>query len=118
MSAGKYDILIEQGADLDLDIDYKDSNGNLLQLGSGYTASMKIKETVGGTTIATLTNGSGITLASTSPNIAIKISYTATANYDFEDAVYDFELTNTTASPNTVSRIVEGRVSLSKNVTA
>lgn len=117
MSAGRYDIMIEQGADLDLDIDYKDSDGAVIPLGSGsgYTAAMKIKDAIGGTEIASLTNGSGITLASVFPNINIKIAYTATAGYDFDDAVYDFELTNTSAS--TRSRIMEGKVTLSKNVT-
>lgn len=116
MAAGKYDITIEQGADLDLDIDYKDSAGALLALGSGYTAAMKIKESKGGTQIASLTNGSGITLLSTSPNINIKIAYGTTAGYDFDNAVYDFELKNTSA--DTVSRILEGRVILNREVTA
>ena len=116
MAAGKYDIIIEQGADLDLDIDHKDSAGSLLPLGSGYTAAMKIKESVGGTEIASLTNGSGITLSSVSPNINIKIAYGTTAGYDFDNAVYDFELTNTSA--DTKSRILEGRVELSREVTS
>ena len=115
MAAGKYDIEIEQGADLDLDIDYKDSAGSLLNLGSGYSAAMKIKESKGGAVIASLTNGSGITLATTSPNINIKIAYGTTAGYDFETAVYDFELKNTGA--DTVSRILEGRVTLNREVT-
>ena len=118
MSAGRYDILIEQGADLDLDIDFKDSAGNLFALGSGHTALMKIKESIGGAEIASLTHSSGITLASTSPNINIKIANTVTANYDFEDAVYDLELTNTAPNPDTVSRVLEGKVTLSRNVSA
>ena len=116
MAAGKYDIIVEQGADLDLDIDYKDSAGVLLSLATGYTAAMKIKESKGGTEIASLTDSSGITLASTSPNINIKIGYATTANYDFETAVYDLELTNTSA--DTRSRILEGRVILNREVTA
>ena len=116
MAAGKYDITIEQGADLDLDIDYKDSAGSLLALGTGYSAAMKIKESVGGAEIASLDSGSGITLTSTSPNINIKIAYGTTANYDFDNAVYDLELTNTLA--DTKSRILEGRVILSREVTA
>ena len=116
MAAGRYDITIEQGADLDLDIDYKDSAGSLLPLGSGYTAAMKIKESVGGTEIASLTNSSGITLSSVSPNINIKIAYGTTAGYDFDNAVYDFELKNTSA--DTQSRILQGRVILSREVTA
>lgn len=115
MAAGRYDITIEQGADLDLDIDYKDSAGDLLALGSGYTAAMKIKESKGGTQIASLTNGSGITLSSVSPNINIKIAYGTTAGYDFDNAVYDFELTTTSA--DTVARILEGRVMLNREVT-
>ncbi len=116
MAAGKYDITIEQGADLDLDIDYKDSAGSLLALATGYSAAMKIKESVGGTEIASLTSGSGITLASTSPNINVNIGYSTTAGYDFDNAVYDLELTNTVA--DTKSRILEGRVILSREVTA
>ena len=116
MAAGKYDIIIEQGADLDLDIDYKDSAGSLLALAAGYSAAMKIKESVGGTEIASLASGSGITLASTSPNINVKIAYGTTANYDFDNAVYDLELTNTVA--DTKSRILEGRVILNREVTA
>ncbi|SVD48979.1 uncharacterized protein METZ01_LOCUS401833, partial [marine metagenome] len=90
----------------------KDSAGAVIPLGSGYTAAMKIKDAIGGTEIASLTNGSGITLASVFPNINIKIAHTATAGYDFDDAVYDFELTHTSAS--TRSRIMEGKVTLSK----
>ena len=115
MAAGKYDITIEQGADLDLDIDYKDTGGTLMALGSGYTAAMKIKESKDGTQIASLTNGAGITLSSLSPNINIKIAYGTTAGYDFDNAVYDFELKTTAA--DTVSRIVEGRVILNREVT-
>ena len=115
MPAGKYDITIEQGADLDLDIDYKDSTGTLVALGTGHTAAMKIKESKGGAEIASLTTGSGITLTSSSPNINIKIAYGTTAGYDFDNAVYDFELKNT--SSDTVSRVLEGRVILNREVT-
>ena len=118
MSAGRYDILIEQGATLDLDVDYKDSTGTLFQLGSNYTAAMKIKDAIGGTEIASLTNSSGITLASTSPNINIKIAYTATSNYEFDDAVYSLEITNTALNPNVVTRVIEGKVTLSRDVTS
>ena len=116
MASGNYDIIIEQGADLSLDIDWKDTDGNLFSLGSGYTAAMKIKERDGGTQIASLTNGSGITLASVSPNINIFIAYGTTAGYDFETAVYDLELLNTSTDKKT--RVLQGRVTLDREVTA
>lgn len=116
MSSGKYDITIEQGTTLDLDIDYKDSEGALFELGSNYSAAMKIKESKEGTEIASLTNGSGITLSDTSPNINITIGHSTTAGYDFDNAVYDLELTNTLG--DTKSRVLEGRVILSREVTA
>ena len=119
MSAGTYDFVIEQGATLSLDINYLDSNGDLFDLTSGYTAAMKIKDTVGGVTIASLTNGSGITfhsVATSTPNINITIAHTVTSGYSFSDAVYDFELTTTGTS--TVARLFQGKVTLSENVTA
>ena len=45
----------------------------------------------------------------------MNIGYSTTAGYDFDNAVYDLELTNTAG--DTKSRILEGRVSLSREVT-
>ena len=44
MSAGVYNIEIEQGGDYALAVTYKDSAGVVFDLSSGYTAKMNIKE--------------------------------------------------------------------------
>ena len=65
MSAGVYNIEIEQGGDYALAVTYKDSAGAVFDLSSGYTAAMNIKESYLDTTaIDSLTTSSGeITLS-------------------------------------------------------
>ena len=66
MSAGVYNIEIEQGGDYALAVTYKDSSGLVFDLSSGYTALMNIKESYLDTSaIDSLTTASGeITLTS------------------------------------------------------
>ena len=66
MSAGVYNIEIEQGGDYALAVTYKDSAGLVFDLSAGYTAQMNIKESYLDTTpIDSLTTSSGeITLSS------------------------------------------------------
>ena len=113
MAAGRYDITIEQGATFRLPISYKDSTGSVVDLSSSYTSRMMIKESVGGTTIKSLTNGSGMTLAASGNNIVVDISATDTASMDFDNAVYDLEI----VSGSTVTRVLEGKVKLSREIT-
>ena len=66
MSAGVYNIEIEQGGDYALAVTYKDSAGLVFDLSSGYTAQMNIKESyLDSSAIDSLTTTSGeITLTS------------------------------------------------------
>ena len=60
MSAGVYNIEIEQGGDYALAVTYKDSSGVVFDLSSGYTALMNIKESyLDATAIDSLTTASG-----------------------------------------------------------
>ena len=60
MSAGVYNIEIEQGGDYSLAVTYKDSAGLVIDLSSGYTAKMNIKESyLDSTDIDSLTTASG-----------------------------------------------------------
>ena len=119
MAAGKYDITIEQGATYELKISYKDNNGTVLDLSSGYSARMKIRESTGGTVIASTESADSpkntitIALAASGNNIIIGITAAHTANLDFDNAVYDLELVAST----TVDRIMQGRVALDKEIT-
>ena len=75
MSAGVYNIEIEQGGDYALAVTYKDSAGLVFDLSSGYTAQMNIKESyldstpidslTTSTGEITLTNGIGTSVAGT-----------------------------------------------------
>ena len=119
MAAGKYDITIEQGATFTLNLSYKNRAGAVQDLSSSYTARMKIRESVGGTIIASTESGDSpkntitIALAASGNNIIVTISATNTATFDFDNAVYDLEL----VSGVEVDRVIEGRIFLSKEVT-
>jgi hypothetical protein len=125
MSAGKFDITIEEGTDFNLKLDYKDSNDATIDLSSGYNARMQIRESIGGTLIAWGSSSSDvpsddsdssekhavITMGDSAPNIDISIAYTYTVNYtatQFEGAVYEVEL----FTASTVDRVIEGSAHL------
>ena len=119
MAAGKYDITIEQGATLTVNLSYKNSAGAVLDLSSGYTSRMKIRESTGGTIIASTESGDSpkntlsIALAASGNNIIVTMTAANTAALDFNNAVYDLEL----ISGLVVDRIIEGRVFLSEEIT-
>lgn len=120
MAAGAYDITIEQGATFTLNLSYKDSAGDVVDLSSGYSSRMKIKEAADGTLIASTESGDSpkntitIALAATGNNIVVSMTSANTAALDFKTAVYDLELTS---GANTVDRIIKGKVTLDKEVT-
>ena len=137
MSAGKFDITIEEGSDFGLKLDYKDSSDATIDLSSGYNARMQIRESIEGTLIAwgsssTESSLGGsvpsddtaynppdelskkhivITMGDSAPNIDISIAYSYTVNYtasQFEGAVYEVEL----FTSSTVDRVMEGSAHL------
>lgn len=122
MAAGKYAMLIEQGATLDLELLYKDSTNTPIDVRS-LTGKLQIKSDYADnspTTYLTLTNpvvnGTGIdfTTSGSAGIIGIKASATNTSTLTFDTAVYDFEITDTNG---TVTRLLQGTVQLSKQVT-
>jgi hypothetical protein len=128
MAAGRYLLTIEQGATTDLLLEYKDSNGNPVDL-SGYTARMQIRPSVDSSTVylsltqATGSDGTGLnltptsaslTLPTTSGSVGLFISATTSSGLSFTEGVYDIELQSSTG---VVTRLLEGIVKLSKEVT-
>lgn len=128
MASGKYSFVIEQGSTLDFEIAYKDSAGNPIDL-SNYQARMQIRPSVGSDTVyITLSSsldadGTGLNLSGSgglnppvSGTIGVYISANSSSQLDFGEAVYDLEIATISAYP-VVTRILEGRVQLSRNVT-
>jgi hypothetical protein len=128
MAAGRYSFIIEQGATLDFELAYKDSDNNPIDL-TDYQARMQIRPSVGSDTVyLTLSSsvagdGTGLNLSGsdglnppTSGTIGIFISANSSSNLDFTTAVYDLEIATGSTYP-TVTRILEGEIQLNKNVT-
>jgi hypothetical protein len=125
MAAGRYSFIIEQGSTLDFEIQYKDSNNVPIDL-TGYSGRMQIRSNIDSPTpIITLSSsldadgtglnfsGSNGTTPPTSGSIGIYISAASSSAFTFTTAVYDLEI----VSGSRVTRILEGGVSLSREVT-
>jgi hypothetical protein len=128
MSAGRYSFTIEQGATLDFELAYKDSDNNPIDL-TDYQGRMQIRPSVGSDTVyLTLSSsldadGTGLNFSGsdglnppTSGTIGIFISANSSSQLDFNEAVYDLELATGSTYP-VVTRLLEGQIQLNKNVT-
>jgi len=109
-------VTIEQGSTFSLSINYKDSNGDTIDLSSGYSARMQCRVGRDATsTVFSLTSASEIALAATDPNILITIPATTTSAYDAPlDGVYDIEIETT---GGVVTKILKGRLLIEREVT-
>ena len=127
MPAGKYNLIIEQGATLKLELQYKDSNSNPIDL-TGYSGKMQIKPDYADNTsdiYLTLSSslqpdGTGIrftglsgTTPRTSGSIGIIVSAVTSSALTFDTAYYDLEI----VSGSETTRLLQGSVKLSKEVT-
>jgi hypothetical protein len=128
MAAGKYSFVIEQGATLSFELQYKDSTGTPIDL-TGYHGRMQIRPTVeSSTVIFQLTDtrdadgtglnfsGSNGSMPTTSGSIGVYISAYSSSLLSFGQAVYDLEIYSGSAYP-VVTRLLEGQVNLSREVT-
>jgi hypothetical protein len=126
MAAGIYNFTIEQGATFTRIFKYKDSEGNPIQLGEASALRMQIRESIddespipGGE----FTSASGGFFLSSSvgqpSESAVKDQFTliipasTSSNFNFDRAVYDIELVD----GNTTTRLLQGKIKLSKEVT-
>lgn len=125
MAAGRYSFIIEQGATTNIQIDWTDESGSAIDL-SGYHARMQVRPGVESEIVylslssSLEADGTGINLSGSnfetplqSGSLAIYISADTTTDLDFNEAYYDLEMVN----GGTVTRLLEGKVKLSKNVT-
>jgi len=125
MAAGKYNIVIEQGATYQVEIQYKDSNNLPIDL-SGYNGRMQIRPSIGSTTSylylssSLQPDGTGLNFSGSngitppkSGSIGIYISAATSSLLTFANGVYDLEI----QSGSVVTRLLQGNVQLSKEVT-
>jgi len=126
MAAGKYSFIIEQGATTDFEIVWKDSTGTRINL-TNYHARMQIRSGYGSSSIlyASLSSsldsdGTGLNLSGSngtnplsSGSIGIFISAASSSAFDFGEAKYDLEV----VSGSYVTRLIEGKVKLNREVT-
>ena len=133
MAAGIYDFTIEQGSTVDFEVNYKDSNGNPIDL-TGCWGAMQIKSNYADnkpTTYVTLTtdlrpdktglsfNGSisKNPVPPTSGSIGVYISACSSSLLNFNNAKYDLEIYSGDPECPVVLRLLEGKVRLNKEVT-
>ncbi len=105
----KANLFIDQGATYATKLNITDSNGAVVDL-TGYTAAAQIRKHY------TSSNATSFSVAVTADTgaVVLSLSANATANLAAGRYVYDVELTD---GAGRISRIVEGIVTISPNVT-
>jgi hypothetical protein len=125
MAAGRYSFVIEQGATTNFQINWNDESGSPIDL-TGYHARMQIRPSVESDVVylslssSLEEDGTGINLSGSnfqtplqSGSFAVYISADVTEQLNFNEGYYDLEMVNV----GVVTRLLEGKVKLSKNVT-
>ena len=125
MAAGKYSFIIEQGATTNLNVQWTDASGSAVDL-TGYQARMQIRPGIEASDVyislssSLSPDGTGLNLNGSdgvtpleSGSVGIYISAYSSSLLNFTEAYYDLEMIN----GREVTRLLEGKVRLSKNVT-
>lgn len=114
MSAGKYNIKIEEGANFATTITWKEDD-TAIDI-TGYTGRMYIRKNgVDGAIILELTTENGrMVLGGVAGTIELSIDAADTVDLAFGSGVYDLELIN---GSGFVTRIIQGLVAYNRNVT-
>lgn len=106
--ATKANLVIDQGATFSTDLTLTDENGDMLQL-SGYTANSQLRKWYTSTNAvafsASINVDSGV--------ISLSLTDTQTSLLNAGRYVYDVEISD----GSTVSRVVEGIITVTPNVT-
>lgn len=116
MTAGIWNLVMDQGSVWTLQITYEDSNGNPINLTS-CTAKMQLRSLPDDPNVAlTLSSSNGsIVITPLTGIIAITATSQATGAVSTGPYYYDIEITDTVT--NQVSRIMQGQIVVSAEVT-
>ena len=111
MAAGKHNFTLEQGSTFNREISVQE-NSQALNL-TGYSARMQMRSTHDSSSIA-LTFTAAI--ANPATNGKINLGATATATAAVEEGIYVYDL-EIESSAGTVTRILEGTITVTPEVT-
>lgn len=111
MAAGKYNILIEQGSDYNVDLTLNDNTGAAVNITDITITSQAREKATDADALFTFTVTKTDAIAG-----KFRLSLTAdqTSDLDFDLGVYDVQLSTSTGS---VTRLIQGNVVLSRTVT-
>jgi len=128
MAAGRYSFVIEQGATVNFELQYKDNTGTPIDL-TNYSGRMQIRSSVSSPVVllnlssSLNPDGTGINFSGsngstppTSGSIGIYIAACTSSMLNFDQAVYDLEIYSGSNCPYVI-RLLEGQVKLSKEIT-
>lgn len=109
------DLMIQQGTDFSHTVSLQDSDGSVFVL-SGYTAKMQIRESASsGTILFELSTANGrIAVNGPAGQVTLTITNVDSSAITWRDGVYDLEITS---GAGAVTRVMEGNVSVSLEVT-
>ena len=115
--AGLYNVTIDQGADWFLDVTYENPNGTPVNL-QNYTAALQLRSLPSSASAAlTLTTANGgITITAGTGLVALRATAAQTMAIDEGNYVYDVEIYSP-ANPAVVTRLVQGQITVSAEVT-
>jgi hypothetical protein len=105
----KANIVIDQGTSFSTSIDVTDEDGNIVNL-AGFTGAAQLRKHYTSTAQTAFT----VSITAAAGVVALSLSANATNNIAAGRYVYDCELTD---SAGTVSRLVEGIVTVTPGVT-
>lgn len=115
MAAATYNFEIEQGATLLKPIVWKDSAGAAVNL-TGYTARMQVRQNASAEEVLLelSTTNSKISITPLTGTITLIFSAATTAAIDWKRGKYDLEMTS---ADGTVTRLIEGEITVSREIT-
>lgn len=118
MTAARQNLVIEQGATFEFNINWLQSDGSTPVDITGYTARMHIRDSIdaAATLLELTTENARITLGDTAGTIQLSIAATDTAALAFTSGVYDLELVDTGGAGD-VTRLTYGGVEVRPEVT-
>jgi hypothetical protein len=110
----KHDITVPKGANFRLNVQARDSSGNVMDL-TGYQARFQVRETVDAVSpVMSGTTTDYITINAPGGVVMINVPASVTGAMTWTNGVWDLEIY---VDPSNTDRIVEGFASLSPEVT-